>query len=124
MECTEVDEGVGRQVEVGDERGDGVELSDEEKANGHEEGEDVAAVRLPCFAVALREEQEARVDAIDAQGLDEPGHGQQVGQRRAQSRGEAARVDDVRRRGDELHGGVAVRQTVRAIYFTCNHTQN
>ncbi len=93
VEGGEVDEGVGGQEEVGDERRDGVELGDDDTAQGDEEGEDVAAQRFLVLAEALGEPLEAREELVLAQRLEHFGRRDKAGQRRAERGREAAGVD-------------------------------
>lgn len=69
-------------------------LTYQDEGDGEDEGEDVAAVGLAVLAVALGEEDESGVDAVLAERLDQPRHGQQVGERCRESGGETTHVDE------------------------------
>ena len=93
MERGEVDETVGGQEKVGNERCDGVQLGDEDTSEGDDERQNVPADGFVVLSVASAEGLQVGVELVLAQGLEHLGGRDETGQSRAQRGSETAGVD-------------------------------
>lgn len=77
--------------------------TNKKKDKRHEESEHISSVRLAVLPIALGEVDEAGVDAVDAEGLDQSRHRQQVGEGGGERGRPAAAVDEGTPRRHQLH---------------------
>lgn len=115
VEGAEVDERIGGQVKGGDEGSDEIQLTDEQEARGDKEGKHIAAIGFAMFAIGLGEEDQARIDLIDAQSLHQTRHGQKIRQRCAQCGRKAAGIDERTPQRHGLHHFIGVEETPCAV---------
>ena len=70
VEGGEIDETVGSQEEVGNQRSNGVQFGDDNAAEGYDESKDVASNGFIILSVTLAERFQIRVQFILAQSLE------------------------------------------------------
>ena len=93
MESGKVNQTVSSQEEVGNERGNGIQLGDDDATESDDERQNVAAHRFVVLAVATAKRFQVRVQLILGQGLEHFRRRHQTGQGRAQCGCETSGVD-------------------------------
>ncbi len=94
MEAAKVNQRVGGQEEVADNRGDGIQLANQTAAEGDEEGEEVASLRLIVRPESFAEILNSGEQLIRAEGLEDLGRGDQAGKSRGQRGSVDSSVDE------------------------------
>ena len=120
MESGKVDESVSGEEKVGNERGDGVELGDEDAAQGDDERQHVPADRFVVLAVAAPERLQVRVQLVLAQRLEHFRCRHEAGQSRAQRRRETTGVDqrtERRHQFDDLRINIQISHQFTLVFF-------
>ena len=71
MESTEINERICSEIKVGNQWSDEIKLSNEKENGRYEKDKDITSIGLSILSIGFREENDSRVDAINAKSLNE-----------------------------------------------------